>query len=263
MFKSIANIFGGPAATPAANAAPAANPVDPNVTKPAATPGPDGSVQLENKGATKEQKQQNPLDPFADLWEPPKQEGEPGNGKPPQTQTPPKSPDYVAAAKKIDFSRLVPPELATKALGGDTTAFSQILNTIGQSGFAAAGKMTEGMIAKAIEKARAEIDSSLSGRFKELAVSNTRSKNPNMQHKAVRPMVEAIKSQMSLKFPDASPEEIQAKSEDYVAAMLAAANSGSSSSAEEETDPLKEKAKAQANQTYDWDKYALGDNVSS
>lgn len=257
---NLANIFGGGTQKPAA--------VDP--AAPANTPKnqPQGeqSNQLEqgkqgNQPTTGTQTQvKDPLAPFADLWDAPKAESDPGNTPNDPNKVAPKSPDFAVAAKKLDFSRLVHPDLATKALGGDTTAFNQILNTIGQAGFAAAGKMTEGMIAKAIKDSRTEIDSSLAGRFKELAVSNTRSKNPNLQHKAVKPMVEAIKLQISQKFSDASPEEIQTKAEEYVSAMLAAVNSGSASDTDNpETDPLKEKAKAQATGTYDWDKFVMGE----
>lgn len=252
---NLANLFRIP------NPNPAPNP-NPQNSNPNPTPTLSGESSPQLDAANKAQEQggkegqvQNPLDPFADLWEAPKVDDASGNNNPDKSKTQNQPVDFAGAAKKINFGRIIPPDLATKALGGDQAAFTQILNTVGQAGFAAAGKMSEGMIAKAIADAEQRIGDSLSGKFKEFSVSNTRSKNPNLQHKAVKPMVEAIKSQMNVKFPDATAEEIQEKAEAYVGAMLQAYGSGTGTGTDEdEVDPTKARQKSQAAGTFDWDK---------
>jgi hypothetical protein len=219
-------------------------------------PGETGGTQLAGKTqgeATKEQAA-SPLEQYKDLWDPPKQEAAPGNPNPEGTPAAPKQPKFSDAAKKIDFSRLIPQELAAKALGGDVASFTQIINTVTQASLAASMHFADnhyGTKSKALEES---INSALPEKFKQFSVNSTPFKNPALKHPAMQPVVQGIREQMRVKYPDASAEELTTMAEEYLGAALT--ESGRNTKPQEQADATATTHKQQANNEFNWDEYA-------
>jgi len=269
--NSVMNLFSGQQPAPAP-AKPGAQQPNPQQNLGGAGSGSNGeqsgSVALENANPNNGQQQQkqqqeaSPLDPFKDLWEPTKVA--PDKGTPSNDGTPakPKAPDFAGMAKKIDFARLIPPELTTKALGGDSAAFNQILNQVTQASLGAAMRMAHQFSETNGATVEERINSSLSGRFKEFSVQNTPIKNSAAKHPALRPVVDLIKQQLTSKHPDADASEIAQHAENYVSAMIAeAAKDGKKAeevAAREEPGSAADILKQQQLGSYDWNNFASG-----
>jgi hypothetical protein len=221
---------------------------------------------------TKKQAANNPLDPYKELWQdsntPAANGGNPApDNSNPQKQQQQQPASHADIAKKINFSQILNPEIVTKALSGDTAAFSQVINQISQASFAASGKYAEQLIAKAVKDSEGRIGSSLPEKFKAFSLQNSTLPSKALNHPAVRPMVDAIKQQFMHKFPDATTKEIEDHANSYVSSMFEAlesernevqsqSNSGNSSGrgSAEVTDRIKKQETGE----FDWSKEYLG-----
>lgn len=159
----------------------------------------------------------SPLDQYSDLWQTDKSDKQ---GDP--------EPDIFAidqtklgeAAGKLDFTKVIKPEqLQAIARGGDeaVNAFAQAMNAVAQatwqSNFATSAKLMEEVFAKK----EAELESRISSAIKNQNIDSALSTNPVFKHPAARPVVGAIARAMSAKFPEASPQELQAKAAELLA----------------------------------------------
>lgn len=227
-------------------------------------PGQGESQQLE--GAHQTQKASTPLDGYSDLWK------DAPTGTPvktaetqpnPNPNPAPQVPAYITAAKGLNFSRHIKPELMTKALQGDTASFAEIIDTVGRQASAASFQYAERHFSSGSLKLKEEITGSLPEHFREYSLRNTAIKNPVLARPEVKPVVEAIRAQMASKFPEASTEELQGKAEQYFLDMhkelgthldSEAATLAKSQPGREGQGAETDKQKQQREGTWDWDK---------
>jgi len=163
-----------------------------------------------------------PLDQFTDLWKneptdpnaPPKSNSVFGNVDPAK---------FMEAAGRIDFSQAVTPEqLQAITTGGEGAmqAFAQAMNKVAQNVYAQSAFATTKIVDQALQKARGDFVAEIPQHIKRSQVNdNLRSENPIFSNPAVRPIISALESQMTVKFPNATATEITAMAKQYVEAL--------------------------------------------
>lgn len=197
---------------PAATPTPAAAAPTPAPT-PAATPLPEVPV--------------SPLDSFNKLWEtaPVDANAPPEPGKLFSSADPVK---MLASARKVDFAKAIPQELLAKMAAGGAdsiTAFQAALNEVGQRAYAQATLAATQIADASIKNYSDGSASRLPSLIKQHSVAETiRNSNPLLQHPAAAPILDALQSQLTVKYPQASVKEIEAFASEYLKAFSAAAN---------------------------------------
>ena len=220
---------------PQATAAMAAAPGNPNA--------PANSVPADG-GQGQQNLQPEGLDKFNDLWKP--VESPPGAGPDPMFNVKPEQ--LMEAARKIDFTKVIQPaQLDAIAQGGQgaVQAFAQALNTVAQTVYAQNAHATTKIVEQAVNKARDDFRASIPNEVRQLSVTDSlRSSNPALSHPAAAPILGALGQQLSVKYPNASPSEIQKMAGEYLSSFASAMNPPAS-----QTD-----SQSSAN-SFDWDKY--------
>lgn len=219
MFPSISSLFGGSdSAQPAAAA-----PTTPNTASTPATPGnlpPEGSVSAVPPGTTPDTPA-SPLDQYKELWEPVSTEGAPDTSS---AQLDPAKLQEVIA--KSNFSNSIPQEtLAAITQGGEgaTEAFANAMNSVAQNVMQQTILATHKMNEQAISKVNESWEAKLPSLMKQQSLTdNLATENPIFNNPAVKPVIEAAKSMLAVKNPDATTAELAQMTKDYVAAMTSA-----------------------------------------
>lgn len=186
----------------------------------------------------------SPMDQFSELWQ----------SDPNQKATDPLiaiDPKQLAdAARKTDFTKIVNPELAQKvAAGGEEAvqAMMQMLNQVSQGVYAQSAFAASKLVEQALAKAQDKIAADIPAHVKRLQVSDTlRSENPVFNHPAASPILGAIESQLTVKFPNSSASEITSMAKQYLESFANAVK------APAELAKQQEAAKAQAKSDSDW-----------
>lgn len=157
----------------------------------------------------------SPLANFADLWE-----------AKPVGDTPTFSPNFNfdaskvgEAAAKLDFTKVIDPAMAKKAMGGDMEAFMQVLNKVSQAGFAQAVTASGLMAQESAKRTGSSVEAALPEYLRQQAAGNLNSENPFFQNPVVKPLMQAIQAQVAIKYPNASPAELSKYTQDYFAGM--------------------------------------------
>lgn len=158
----------------------------------------------------------SPLEPFADLW------------KDDATSRPEKksllgidTKKISENAKKLNYSQLVPPELSAKALSGDANAFNEILNTVGQAGFANSMSASVALIERGAEAMHARFLENLPAEVRKHIVSDASlAANPKLNHPSVKPLLSAVQQQIQAKFPDATTQEVNKMATQYMSEVF-------------------------------------------
>lgn len=157
----------------------------------------------------------SPMDNYKDLWQ-----TDP-NAK---TDTPftfnSDPTKLLETAKTVDFKKVITPEVMAKISGGGADAqqaLMEAMNNMSQLSFAqsshAAAKITE----SALQQQEARFKEMLPGLIKQFnSADNLRSTNPLMNDPAMAPMVEALQTQFSRKYPQATSDQITAHVNDYL-----------------------------------------------
>lgn len=160
----------------------------------------------------------SPLAQFAELW---KIEPKDAPRDPVAALTPNFSidPQKVAdAAKTVDYARLVPPEVMTKALSGDAAAMSSILNTVVQASTANAGMSTANIVQAALAHQAKQFAEILPQEVRKLQVQQqVQQDNPLFSNPAAAPILEGLQKQMAAKYPTATPAQIAEHTKNYLA----------------------------------------------
>jgi len=168
----------------------------------------------------------SPMDAFKSLWEPVETQGT--DTTLPQNIFAGADPTkMLEAARKVDFSKSIPPEVLSKITAGGpdaALAFQQALNDVSQRAYAQSSFASTKMIEQALAKFQEGIDSRLPGQIKKHAVSDSiRESNPALQHPAAAPIMEALQSQMAVKYPNATVTEIRDMASQYLTAFAGSA----------------------------------------
>jgi len=119
----------------------------------------------------------------------------------------------LESARKVDFTRSIPPEVLAKiGAGGEDAvkAFSQVINDVAQRSYAqstfANGKMMEAAMTKLLEG----VETRLPSKFKAQQLSQSLiQENPMLAHPAAAVIIEALQAQLLQKFPTASQAELK------------------------------------------------------
>lgn len=194
-----------PTNNPNTNSAPA-NPASSAVTAP------NGTVPAD----ANKQEEQSPLAKHKDLWEPPKtEEAKPGAES--KTELTPEK--MLEAAAKVDFRKVLNPEsLAKIKNGGDDAvqALADLLNQASQQTYGQSVVVAKKLVDSAVEQARQEFAAQIPNLVRGQAAKEALlSQNPAFKDPAVAPVVAAIQSQLQLKFPQATAQELNEKAMEY------------------------------------------------
>jgi hypothetical protein len=205
----------GTTPAPAAPAA-AANPgnLNPAAAQPIAG-NPNVPATLQTPNSTEPAAPASPMDQFSDLWQP--SDIDPAANAP-LINIDPKQ--LAEAAKKTDFSKIISPELRARVnAGGEdgTAAMMQAMNQMAQGVYAQAAFASSKIIEQAVAKAREQFNADIPAHIKKLQVSdNLRAENPVFNHPASSPILGAIESQLTVKYPNASAKEITGMATQYL-----------------------------------------------
>ena len=161
----------------------------------------------------------SPLDNFKSLWEPSASTGV--DGTLPANMFAGADPTkMLEAARKVDFSKSIPPEVLAKITAGGpdaASAFAQALNDVSQRAYAQSSFASTKIVEAALAKFQEGIDNRLPGQIKKHQVSDSlRESNPALQHPAAAPIMEALQAQLSVKFPNATVTELKDMAGDYL-----------------------------------------------
>lgn len=247
---NIRDLFGAgakhtPSQTSPTPAVPAGQVLPGNMQPPVTTEGQPtpGNPTVPSPQTNKPTAPESPLDKHSDLWKdsPTRQAEDNFFAVDPQK--------IMEAAGKVDFAKVIPPE-ALKAIqaGGEgaQAAFVASLQAVAQTVYGqsamAATKITE----RAVENMMEKFNSQLPGLIKKHQVSDSlRTDNPAYNHPAAQPIISAMETQLSTKFPQATTSEIKAMAVEYM---------NDFSSAFAKAQPADPKAKKKLAET-DWDTF--------
>lgn len=219
---SIMDMFKGMVAPTATTttAAPAGQPTPPgNIPATAASTGeagtgtaPNGTIPVGTEVATK-----TPLDDFAKLWETDPNAAAPANTSVFGDVDPKK---FMEAAGKVNFSKAITPDQLTAiAAGGEAgvAAFAAAMNSVAQNVYAQASFASTKITEQALAKARETFEASIPNLVKQQNASDAlRGENPIFSHPAAAPILQAVQSQMAVKFPNATATELTAMAKTYL-----------------------------------------------
>lgn len=203
-----------PAATKQQNAiTQSGDPSGSNVTVPGADSGGNTDGKAPAAFPKKAEGEESPLSGYEKLWE-----TDP-NAKPPASSVPKFDIDpqkLMAAAKSIDFSKVIPADVLEKASKGDVTALGQAINFSAQAGYAQSAAATTKIVEQALtQQAKVFKEEIMPAILRQHTVSQTLVDETLLNNPAVKPMVDAVKQQFSTKYPQASAAEIAKHTTDY------------------------------------------------
>lgn len=191
----------------------------------------------------------SPMDAYKDLWQTPvKKDGEPEEFNPSAIFNLNRE-SMNKALESVDFAKSVTQEQAAAIQAGGTEAFGalqQILNSVARETMGAATTASAKMIEQALTGATGALDKKIDSQVRQKQVSShLQELNPALSHPAAAPMLEALKTQFTNKYPQASPAEIAKMTTDY-ATQFAGMMAGK---------PQKEDPAAVPKGETDWDKF--------
>jgi hypothetical protein len=190
---------------------------------------PDGSKVDQNLGA--DGKPKSPLAEFADFWknEAPK-EGAPTtpNWDDASSVLPKVNLDPAKlhqSAQRIDFAKAMPREKVTAALKGDENAFNEVMNAAFHYAYAQTAMSTTKIVEAMLGQMAPKMFEALPHHIRKHVVNDTvNSSDPIFQDPAVAPMLEMMKDQFRVKYPNASAKEIADKAQAFVKSFATAVN---------------------------------------
>ena len=176
-----------------------------------------GTQQTQQTGANgivpeiKEDPNASPLDKHKDIWQTPtidpKDAPKPGmfdNFDPAK---------MMEAAGKIDFSKVLTPEISAKLQAGGqdaAVAFAEGLNKVAQTVYGQSAVATANIVKEALKEQKASFEASLPGLMKGQQVDEALQQANALYNKpAVQPLVGALRTQLLQKYPQASASEVK------------------------------------------------------
>lgn len=168
----------------------------------------------------------SPLDTFKDLWNT-SANSEVDTTLPANMFSGADPAKMLAAARSVDFSKSIPPEVLSQITAGGpeaATAFAKALNDVSQRAYAQSSFASTKIVEAALAKFQEGLDNRLPSQLKRLQVNDAvRESNPALQHPAAAPIMEALQAQFTVKFPNASVSELKQMASDYLTQFATAA----------------------------------------
>ena len=125
--------------------------------------------------------------------------------------------DYQAAAGKLDFTKGLDPEVATKALAGDVESLMSLINGAARNAFAqssySASRVTKSALDTRMDSMKASLPEMLR---KQQANSGIVDGNAALKHPAAQPLVQAVQARLAEQYPEATAQELQAHTVKYM-----------------------------------------------
>lgn len=122
-----------------------------------------------------------------------------------------------AAAAKIDFIGQLPPDMLQKAMaGGDPQAFMQVLNAVAQRAVATSTQLNAATIEQATTRNNARIQQALPGKLKTIQLETMAPDNQVLAHPASQPLLQLVRSQIQMKNPGLTAQQINTQAENYL-----------------------------------------------
>ena len=196
---------------------------------------------------------ESPLSNYAELWKI-EDKDKPVNAQEALTPNFTLDPKKVAeAARTVDYAKLVPAEIMTKAMSGDAAAMSQMLNAVTQAATANAGMNTAQIVQAALAHQAKKFVEILPQQVRNQQVSQQVSQDhPIFQNPAAAPMVSMLKDQFAVKYPLATPAEISKHTSDYLTEFVKSLGGSMPDPAMQAAQATKEAG------TMDWEKFLAG-----
>lgn len=227
---SMLDIFNGfrrgssidPARTPIDDGSAATNTTVPNSN----TPQNDGKVAA-LPDTTKNSAETSPLSGYQDLWAPNTVKGPDGKDIITTTAPPTLTPNMniepskiMEAARTLDFTKSIAPELMDKASKGDAAAFAQVMNTMAQAAYGQGVLATSGIVQQAMTIQEKNLNERvMPDILRRHTIRTTVEGNPLSSNPAVAPLLGTIEQQLTSKYPTASPSEIKKHAETYLSGL--------------------------------------------
>jgi len=170
----------------------------------------------------------SPMDQFKDLWQP-------ATSTPTVDATLPANmfagadpAKMLEAARKVNFASSIPADVLAKITAGGpdaAAAFTQAMNDIGQRAYAQSSFASTKIVEAALAKFQEGMDARLPGQVKRYQVAESlRETNPALTHPAAAPIMEALQSQLTVKYPNATVNEIRDMASQYLTQFNAVVN---------------------------------------
>jgi hypothetical protein len=161
----------------------------------------------------------SPLDQFNTLWEPTTATGA-DNTLPANMFAGADPAKMLDAARKVDFAKSIPPDVIAKITAGGpdaAAAFISAINDVSQRSYAQSSFASTKIVEAALAKFQEGLDSRLPSQIKKHQVSDSiRQTNPALTHPAAAPILEALQSQFTVKYPNATVSEINDMATQYL-----------------------------------------------
>lgn len=169
----------------------------------------------------------SPMDQFSSLWEPAATVPAVDGTLPTNMFSGVDPVKMLEAAKKVDFAKSISPDTIAKITAGGpeaAAAFAAALNSVSQQAYAQSSFATTKIVESALQRFQEGLDTRLPSQLKQLQVTDSfRQANPALAHPAAATIVEALQKQFSVKYPNASVQELQGMAEQYVTQFAALA----------------------------------------
>lgn len=149
-----------------------------------------------------------PADPFADLWN---TDPNANTGQTPALNFNLDPAKLAEIAGKIDYASMVSPELRARiAAGGEdaVAATMESLNIVNRATYQQNALATTKLIEAAVKNTEATIEQKIKSQFKLLGLEDQVASNPALKNPAFAPLVDAAKQQLVVKYPNATPAEL-------------------------------------------------------
>lgn len=187
------------------------NPLVPNATTPAST-GTMVAIPAAGQG------EKSPLAEYANLWQ-----ADP-NAKPPTSITPALNFDatkMMEAARQVDFTKSIDPAILTAASKGDPAALATAISQATQAAIAQSAGITATILKQALTQQEHTLMTDVMPRLlREHNVNGAVAEgNPIFNNPAVAPMLSALESQLSAKYPTATAAEISVHAKSFLGGL--------------------------------------------
>lgn len=213
MFNSVLDIFKPKAVTSTTNGDPKTNVSVPNADTLQNTDG-TGPKAIPAAG----EGDKSPLDGYAKLWETADTDGKPLSLTTPINADPAK---LLAAAKTVDFTKAISPELLEKASKGDAASLSELVNQAAQTGYAQSALATTKILEAALNQQATKFQNEVMPEIlrRHSIGRDLRTENPIFDNPALKPMLSELETQLAIKYPNASAAEVSSHAKTILTGM--------------------------------------------
>jgi hypothetical protein len=167
---------------------------------------------------------------------------------------------FNEAVSRMDFTRGADPQLAQKALQGDTAALAELLNAVGRGAYSQSTQAATQLIESALQKRTADLDKLIDQRFNSLhAQTQVQQQNAAFRDPQIAPLLKSIQSRLQAQFPEATADDLAGRAQKFLVGIAQKIVEGTP----EAQQRAKEKQTTEsASQEFDWLSWGAQDGVT-